>query len=187
MSELNREIGERIKGVRGLSELSCEEFAKRVGTTPELLVQYEEGEAEIPVSFLHDVSHRFDISMTELLSGESAKLSVYSVVRKGKGLGISRRQAYDYQSLAYNFADRLIDPFYITVEPKPKDDEASLVCHVGQEFHYVLEGVVRMTIAKYETTLHEGDSIYFDSTYPHGMEAVGGKPARLLVVITGRE
>ncbi len=187
MSELNREIGERVKGVRLLNELSGEEFAKRVGATPEQLAKYESGTADIPVSFLHDVSHRFEISMTELLTGEGAKLSVYSVVRKGKGVGVNRRQGYDYRSLAYNFAGRLIDPFHITVEPKPEGTPASMATHAGQEFHYVLEGVMRLKIAKYETILHEGDSIYFDSTFPHGMEAVGGKPVHLLVVITGRE
>ena len=187
MFELNREIGERIKGVRLLNELSGDEFATRVGTTPEQLAKYESGDVEIPVSFLHDVSHHCNISMTELLTGESAKLSVYSVVRKNKGIGISRRQAYDYRSLAYNFAGRLIDPFHITVEPRPGSTPAPLVSHAGQEFHYVLDGTVRMKIAKYEVVLQEGDSIYFDSTYPHGMEAMDDKPVHLLVVITGRE
>ena len=187
MSELNREIGERIKGVRMLSELGQEEFAKMVGTTAEQLAKYENGNADIPVSFLHDVSQRFEVSMTELLTGESAKLSVYSVVRKGKGVGVSRRQGYDYRSLAYNFAGRAIDPFHITVEPKPEGTTASMATHAGQEFHYVLDGVMRLKIAKYETILHAGDSIYFDSTYPHGMEAVGDKSVHLLVVITGRE
>lgn len=187
MSELNHEIGERIKGVRLLSELSPAEFAQKLGSTPEQLAKYEGGGVEIPVSFLHDVARHFEVSMTELLTGESAKLSVYSVVRKGKGVGISRRQAYDYRSLAYNFAGRLIDPFYITVEPRPDGTGVSLVSHAGHEFHYVLDGTVRLKIAKYETVLQVGDAIYFDSTYPHGMEAVGEAPAHMLVVITGRE
>ncbi|MCL1886283.1 MAG: XRE family transcriptional regulator [Dehalococcoidia bacterium] len=187
MSEINCEIGERIKGIRTLNKLSLEEFAKQLSITPEQLTQYENGNVEISVSFLHDVSRQFDISMTELLSGESAKLSVYSVVRKGKGVGVSRRKEYDYQSLAYNFADRTIDPYYITIEPKPDDNTASLVWHAGQEFHYVLDGTVRVKIDKHETILHEGDSVYFDSTYPHSIEALGDKTAHLVVTITGKE
>jgi len=187
MSELNREIGERIKGIRDLRELSGEDFAQQLGISTEQLARYEEGSVEIPVSLLHDVARNYDISMTELLSGESAKLSVYSVVRKGKGLGVSRRQAYDYQSLGYNFAERLMDPFHITVVPRAEDGPVAMFSHGGQEFHYVLEGTLRIKVAKYETILHEGDSIYFDSTYPHGMETVGDKPAHLLVVITGKE
>lgn len=187
MSELNYEIGERIKGLRLLNELALEEFAQRVGTTSEQLSRYEDGSSEIPVSFLHDVSRHFDISMTELLSGESAKLSIYSVVRKGKGLGISRRKEYDYRSLAYNFSDRTIDPFHITIEPRPDNNPVAMFSHSGQEFHYVVDGTVRVRIAKYETTLQEGDSIYFNSTHPHSIEAMEGQTAHLIVVITGRE
>ncbi len=187
MSDLNREIGERIGGVRDLSGLSREEFADKLDISPELLARYEGGSSEIPVSILHDISAHFDVGMTELLTGESARLSVYSVVRSGKGVGIERRKDYDYKSLAYNFAGRKIDPYLITVEPKPETEPVHMTSHSGHEFLYVLSGSVKVNVAKYESVLGEGDSIYYDSTYPHGMQAVGGKPAKLLVTITGRD
>lgn len=187
MSELNREIGERIRGIRELSNLQPEEFAASVHIAPHMLAQYETGEADIPVSVLHDIAAAYNISMTELLTGEKARMSVYSVVRKGKGVGIERRKAYDYKSLAYNFAGRKIDPYLITVEPKPEGEPVHMTSHSGQEFHYCLSGSVRVVIAKYEAILHEGDSIYFDSTYPHGVQAVGGEAAQMLVTITGKE
>jgi len=31
--------------------------------------------------------------------------------------------------------------------------------------------------------LEEGDSIFFDSNYPHGMAAIGGKSAKFLAII----
>lgn len=187
MSELNREIGSRIQGVREINGYNLEEFARQLDISPKLLEQYEKGEVDIPVSALHDISGKFDVSMTELLTGEAAKLSIYSVVRKGKGVGIERREAYDYKALAYNFADRKIDPYLITVEPKGEDEPIHMTSHSGHEFHYCLEGQVKTVVAKYEVVLGEGDSIYFDSTYPHGLVAMGDKPAKLLVTITGKE
>lgn len=187
MSELNREIASRIRGVRELSDLDTMAFAELVHIDPALLARYESGEADIPVSALHAVAEACDISMTELLTGEKAKLSVYSVVRKGRGVGVERRKAYDYKSLAYNFSGRKIDPYLITVQPKPEDDPVHMTAHSGHEFHYCLSGTVRLVIAKYDVLLQEGDSVYFDSTYPHGVQAVGGVPAQMLVVITGKE
>lgn len=183
MSDVNREIGERIKGIRELCDLSITELAGKVKTTPELLAQYESGAVDIPVSILHDISTELNIGMTELLTGENAKLSVYSVVRKDKGVGVDRRAAYDYKALAYNFANRKIEPFLITIEPKPDDEPFSLNLHGGHEFHYCLEGSFKIKIDKHEIIINEGDAIYFDSTYPHGMKSLDGKPAKELVII----
>ncbi|KAI4452966.1 acyl-coenzyme a synthetase [Holotrichia oblita] len=135
MSELNREIGTRIKGIRELSDLSVEELASKINMPPERLSEYESGNVDIPVSVLHNISSELKISMTELLTGEEAKLSVYSVVRRDKGVGIDRRSAYNYKSLAYNFANRKIDPFLITIPVKPEGEDFSLNVHSGQELH----------------------------------------------------
>ncbi|MDR1664126.1 MAG: XRE family transcriptional regulator [Clostridiales bacterium] len=183
MSAVNQEIGARIKGIRELSDLSISELAKKVNTTAEKLSAYESGETDIPVSILHDISTELNIGMTELLTGEEAKLSTFSVVRRDKGVGVDRRVAYDYKALAYNFSQRKMDPYLITIEPKPDDAPFSLNTHGGQEFHYCLEGSFGIQIEKHEIIIEAGDAIYFNSACPHGMKALNGKPARELVII----
>jgi transcriptional regulator with XRE-family HTH domain len=183
MSTVNREIGERMRGIRELSELSAAELAQKINTTPERLAAYERGEADIPVSILHDISAELHISMTELLTGDTAKLSTYSVVRKDTGVGVERRSAYDYKALAYTFSQRKMDPFLITIEPKPDNEPLSTNTHGGQEFHYCLEGSFMLRIDNHELVINEGDAVYFDSKYPHGMRALDGKCAKELVII----
>ncbi len=183
MSQVNIEIGQRIRGIRELCELDIPILAHKLGLSADILEDYESGSRDIPVSVLHEISVLLNISMTELLTGESAKLHIYSLVRAGKGVGVDRRAAYDYKSLAYNFADRRLDPFLITIEPKPEGEEYSLNSHSGHEFHFCLEGSFKIKIDKYEMTLYEGDALYFDSSYPHGMLALGGAPAKELVII----
>jgi transcriptional regulator with XRE-family HTH domain len=180
---INREIGERIKGIRELSDLTVVELSKKINASPELLETYENGRADIPVSILHDISAELGISMTELMTGEEARLTTYSVVRKDAGVGIDRRKAYNYSSLAYNFAGREMDPYLITIDPKPESEPLSMNTHHGQEFHYCIEGAFTIMIDRHEITINEGDAIYFDSKYPHGMRALNGKPARELVII----
>ena len=181
--EINRDIGARIRGIRELNDLTVEELAGRLGAAPEQLARYEAGGTDIPVSILHDISTELRIGMTELLTGDSAKLSVYSLVRRGKGVGVDRRKAYDYQALAYHFAERKMDPFLITIAPKPDGEPISLNTHGGQEFHYCLEGSFLLKIGRHETIVREGDAVYFDSRHPHGMKALEGRPAKELVII----
>jgi quercetin dioxygenase-like cupin family protein len=64
----------------------------------------------------------------------------------------------------------------------PSNPPAPPVSHVGQEFNYVIEGSVKVTVNKKEHILAAGDSIYFDATLPHGQCAVGS-PARFITII----
>ena len=182
---INKEIGERIRGIREIDELNINELAEKVNIEPELLEKYENGEVDIPVSVLQSISIALGIDMTQLMTGKSAKLSVYSIIRKDKGIGVDRRSAYDYKALAYNFTNRKMEPFLITIEPSADDEEISLNKHPGQEFHYCIEGSFKLVIGKHEVVINEGDAIYFDSTNYHGMKAIGDKPAKEIVIING--
>jgi quercetin dioxygenase-like cupin family protein len=58
-----------------------------------------------------------------------------------------------------------------------------LNAHPGQEFEYLLEGSLRVVVDRHEVVLAAGDSIYFDSGHPHGIQALGGAPAKFVAVI----
>ena len=184
MNEYNREIGQRIAGLRELFDLSPADFAKAIRITQAELAAFEAGERDIPVSVMHDISLAYGVSTTELMTGEAARLHQYCVVRRGKGVAVDRREAYGYRSLAYNFAARRMEPMYITIPPAGEGDAYSLNTHSGQEFHYCLEGAFSIRVGDHEIKLGEGDSIYFDSSCPHGMKALGGAPAKSLAIIT---
>ena len=182
MNEINREIGERLQGLRELSGADAAQFSWSAGITEEELAAYEAGLRDIPVSVLHNLSQAYGVSTTELMTGEAAKLRQYCVVRREKGVAVERRVTYDYRALGYNFEGREMDPYLIAIPPE--EGEFHLNTHSGQEFHYCLEGSFIIQIGDHRITLGEGDSIYFDSAYPHGMQALGGKPAKSLVIIT---
>ncbi len=65
----------------------------------------------------------------------------------------------------------------------PRKGSPSSYSHPGQEFEYVLEGSLKITINKNEVVLNEGDSIFFDSSYDHYMEALNDMPVKLLAVV----
>ena len=115
--------------------------------------------------------------------GEEPKMSSYFLTRAGKGVSIERTKAYKYQALASGFMNRSVDPFIVTVEPKPDDEPIHYNNHAGQEFSLVLEGRMMVNIDGKELILNEGDSLYFNSKLPHGMKALDGKTVRFLAII----
>jgi mannose-6-phosphate isomerase-like protein (cupin superfamily) len=183
MNEQIRQIADRIRGLRDIAELSLETCAQDLGIPVETYRRYESGETDIPASFLYQVAGKFHVELSSLLTGEEPRLRVYSVTRAGRGVQVDRRRDYNYQSLAFNFIDKKMEPFLITVHPRGEAEPVPMNVHPGQEFNYVLSGTLMVVVEGHEILLSEGDSIYFDARHGHGMKAVGSSPARFLAVI----
>lgn len=183
MDDAIKQIGERIKGLRDVLELTLEEVAATAEITTETLTRIEEGLQDISVSTLQKISRKYGISLEELMFGQESKMSSYFLTRANCGVSIERTSAYKYQSLASGFRARAMEPFIVTVEPADTDKPLALNAHPGQEFNLVLEGEMELTIAGKAQILHEGDSLYFNSELPHGMRALNGKTVKFLSVI----
>jgi len=183
MSEEMLQVAKRLKEIREVCGYSVDDAAKRLGIDREKYIGYEESGDDIPISVLFEITNFYGVDMTEVLTGKSAKLSTYSVVKKGHGKGVERYPGYSFEGLAYKFKHRIMEPLMVTVEPDGVGGKMSLISHRGQEFNYVVEGTVAVIIGDEEITLEAGDCIYFDPNLPHGQKAVGGKRAKFLTVI----
>lgn len=123
------------------------------------------------------------MDISDLLTGESPKLHGYVLTRRGQGLKFNRRQQYEYHHLAYNFRDKLAEPFIVTVREDAPGTQKQAHSHEGQEFDYVLEGTLKIVLGGNELYLQPGDSLYYDSSLPHVMYAVEGDCRFIAVVI----
>lgn len=178
-----RQIGERIKGLRDAINLSPGEMAHRLEVDTDDYLQFEAGEKDIPVSFLQRIEREFNVDLGTLMFGTEPRMNSYFITRKDKGVSVERVSAYKYQSLTSGFTNNVAEIFVVTVEPKPLDIDFYQNIHAGQEFNMVLEGSMMLHINGKNLVLEEGDSIYFDSSLPHGMKALNDKPVKFLAVI----
>ena len=181
MNEQIKQIAERLKGLRDALDLSSEAVAAVCGITVEEYSAYESGGKDIPIGILHCISQQYKVELTSLLFGEDPRMRTFFLTRKGQGVAMERTKAYKYQSLAAGFIGRKAEPFIVTVEPNENPIHQN--SHSGQEFNLILEGRMILSLNGKELTLNEGDSIYFDSSLPHGMKALDGKTVRFLAVI----
>lgn len=181
MKEKIEEIGSRVHELRELSGVTAEEMAEYLNVPVETYRGYEEGSLDIPASNLFKIGQRFSVSVNLLLTGEEPRMHIFTVTRRGEGVEVERRMEYKYQSMGGKFIHKKAEPFLVTFEPGKA--MPSVNSHPGQEFDYVLEGSLRLRIHNSEIILNEGDSIFFDSSYGHAMEAMNQKPAKMLVVV----
>lgn len=183
MNEQIKEIARRLYGLRDALDLTTAELAEICNVSESEYIEYESGNSDIPVGVLQNVAKHCNTELTSLLFGEGPTVSGYFLTRAGQGTAMERTKAYKYQALAYGFAHRVADPFIVTVEPEETDSPMHLNTHNGQEFNYVIEGTLLLSINGKELILNVGDSIYFDSGKKHGMKAMNGKPVKFLAVI----
>lgn len=182
MTERIQQIAERIREVRENSGLTPQAVADELQVPLSVYNQYETAQSDIPISVLYEMARIFKVDLTDLLTGSSPKLHSFCLVKEGEGIEIERYKGYKFQSLAYNFVNKKIEPLMVLIEPE-ENKQMSLVTHSGQEFNYCLEGVIKVILGGQEIQLNPGDSLYFDPAIPHGQVAANGRPAKFLTVI----
>lgn len=180
------QIASRIRELRESSGVSAREAAEGLGIGLPEYQNYESGILDAPISVLYGIAGMFKVDMTDLMTGKSPNLQRYCVVRSGQGPEIERYPGYRFQSLAFDFQNRLFEPLMVTLDPA-KNHSISLVRHGGHEFNLVLSGRVRVVLGGKTVDLSRGDSVYFDPEIPHGQLALDEAPASFLTIIAREE
>jgi len=183
MTEETKDIISRVKVLREIAEISREELCRELGFNGDEYRQWEEGKIDFPIGALVEIASYFKIDLTEIINGRPSRLTTYCITRADKAPEVSRRPMYGYWNLAYKFHNKRGEPFLVEAHPDTENKPLSLNTHPGHEFDYVLEGRLLVSVAGHEEELGPGDSIYYDSSEPHGMKALGGSSARFLAVI----
>ena len=180
-----KEIAFRIKEMREISGISVEDMAIKTEVTPQEYAKYEAGKLDFPFSFIHKCSQVFGIGITDLLEGESAHLSSYTVTRKGMGQATAKESGIEIQNLAPFFDKKIAEPYWVrySYDESLQDKPIHLTKHSGQEFDLVLSGKLKVQIGEHIELLNEGDSIYYNSSTPHGMIAVDGRDCLFAAIV----
>ena len=182
VSDQVRQIAQRVKELREISDLTVAEVASKVELSPEEYEAYESGRVDMSISLLIKLSELYGVDTTTLLTGQAPRLSVCALTRRNMGTTVKRAKHYIYKNLAYNFNHRKIEPLLVPVEPGTNADMETN-SHEGHEFDYVLQGALRLKVGDQDMILNEGDSAYYDSIHPHAMQAYGDKTCVFLAMV----
>ena len=179
------DVAQRIREMRQISGYTAEQMAEKTELSIDIYNQYEAGNVDLPFSFMHKCAQVFGLELTELLEGHSAKLSGYAVTRKGKGMVTASEDGITIQDMAALFRKKLATPYYVTYEysEELQNKPIHTATHDGQEFDLVLKGAMRIKVGEHEEVLREGDSIFYQSSTPHGMIAIDGEDCVFLSMI----
>ncbi len=179
------EVAGRIREMREIFGFTIKEMAEKTEVSVSQYLQYENGQLDFPFTFIHKCSMAFGIGITDLLEGKSAHLSSYTVTRKGEGQETAKEEGISIKNLAPMFRKKIAEPYWVRYEydEELQNKPIHLTKHSGQEFDFVMSGRLKIQIGDNVEYLSEGDSIYYNSSTPHGMIAVDGKECLFVAVI----
>lgn len=186
----NKIIGEKIKGLREMKNISLEDMAERSGLSAEQIERIEGNEDFPSLAPLIKIARVLGVRLGTFLDDQQELGPV--ICRKecytcSDGIGftnnaVTKHKYMSYHALSSDKSGRHMEPFMIDVQPAHNADFI-FSTHEGEEFIYVIEGTIEINYGKNVYTLSEGDSIYYDSIVAHHVHASKGKPARILGVI----
>ncbi len=180
-----REMAARIRELREITRYTPEEMAAKTDVTVEEYLACENGQSDLNFAFIYRCSLAFGVNVTDIIDGVSPKLKSYTVTRGGLGQRIEQAHGMTYYNLAYAFQNRIAEPLYVRSEynEEAQHKDIELTTHAGQEIDIVITGSLMVQVGSHREILHAGDTIYYDSSAPHGMIAVGGQDCEFYAIV----
>lgn len=171
-------IGKKIKKVRTDKKMSLDQIANETGCAMDYLKEIEAGKVIPPVGTLLQIAKALQIDSGMFLRDQQDKL------KDRVKAYTSRTDNYAYTTLTPGAENKHLKAFRVTIEPR-QDHVGVGYCHEGEEFVYVLEGAIEVTVGDHVNNLKAGDSLHFNSGIRHQLRNVGDERAELIVVIYG--
>ena len=182
---LIREVAARIRELREISGYTPEEMATLTDVTLDQYIRFEAGAEDMPFTFIHKCALTFNVGITDIMEGRSAKLSSYTVTRKGGGQITAQETGIMIKNMAPMFRKKIAEPYWVrySYDENQQNQPIHLTTHSGQEFDIIMSGSLKIQIGDNVEILHEGDCIYYDSKNPHGMIATNGADCKFLAIL----
>jgi transcriptional regulator with XRE-family HTH domain len=180
-------IGKTIRELRKKAGFVLQDLSNRTGLSKPLLSQIEKEIVSPPIATLLKISNALNVNIGFFFQDSSPEEKVV-LVRKDESKVIDSRyfgreeSGYYYEALAYKKSKKYMEPFLVEFKRK-KVEKLSYFSHEGEEFIYLLEGILEFRTEDEHYVLYPGDSLYFESSIPHAYRALERRNARALTVV----
>ncbi|MBQ9535623.1 MAG: helix-turn-helix transcriptional regulator [Clostridia bacterium] len=166
---LSKMIGQKVKAIRQQKGLTLKELGDRTGLSTGFLSQFERGISTIAVDSLLDIAAAMDCDIYEILENVAPslpedKLILRSYQRRNTQLSDEHQIHTDLSAFP---ADKQMMFRQITLPPYPETAAPASYKHQGEEFIYVLEGILTLFINQKHFELYPGDTAHFSSEATH--------------------
>lgn len=182
-------VGQRIRDQRVAKSMTLQQLADMTGLSKPLLSKIENGKVASPISTLSQIANALNLKLSDLMAdGEPVEEPPKYVLMRNdddRGEKIPYLGVFS-KTLADEIPNKLMNPTILSTlqtDLSFREKQIVLFSHPGQEYLHVLEGEMDYVYGNERFRMKAGDSLYMESSVPHGGVMVGKKPLKVLVVI----
>ena len=177
-------LGTRVRELRKAKGWTLEQAASKAGLARSTLSKIENGQMSPTYEALKKLAEGLAISVPQLFTPPSAAQlnGRLAVTKAGEGQAHATA-TYEHELLAGALRSKQMLPYRATIRARSMEEFDGWVRHDGEEFLFVLTGVVRLYTEFYEPVdLRRGDSAYYDASMGHNVISLSQEDATILWV-----
>lgn len=178
------DLGARVRELRRARDWTLEQAASRAGLARSTLSKIENGQMSPTYDAVKKLATGLGITVPQLFTpAPTAQVNGRRVItRAGEGTA-HLTTTYEHELLAEGLTQKRMLPYRARIRARDIGDFDGWVRHEGEEFLYVLTGIIRLYTEFYEPVdMRRGDSAYYDATMGHNVVSVSAEDATILWV-----
>ncbi|MEO0486392.1 MAG: XRE family transcriptional regulator [Pseudomonadota bacterium] len=178
------DLGQRVRDLRKARSWTLEQAAQQAGLARSTLSKIENGQMSPTYEALKKLAVGLDISVPQLFTAPSREQVNGRMVVTAANEGTPHPTAtYEHEILAGALTKKMMLPYRARVRARSIEEFEGWVRHDGEEFLYVLTGVIQLYTEFYEPVeMRRGDSAYYDATMGHNVVSISQEDATILWV-----
>lgn len=180
-------VGPRIRALRLRKKMGLVELGRHTGLSPAMLSKIERSQLFPTLPTLLRIALVFSVGLDYFFAGSRERPTI-GVVRRNDRLRFpekpgGRDHTYEFESLDYSAVERRLNAYFVEFLPVVSE-QWRLHQHPGGEFIYMLSGTLCVRVDDEDHILGARDSMYFDSSTPHGYRRGGKRTCTAIVVVS---
>jgi len=176
-------LGRRLRRIRQEKGLTLKQIEARVGVSATHISEVERGNTSPTIGALEKIAEALGVVPSCLIDIQPS--------REPRVLHSADRRQLTMSGAAVlidPLTDRLVDSelsiFIATIQPNGQIDTAD--GHPGEEFCYVLEGILEVVVNDASYILRRGDTLHFRALRPHRIRNLASTRSRALCAVRPR-
>ena len=178
------DLGARVRMLRKDRGWTLEQAAQAAGLARSTLSKIENGQMSPTYDALKKLAEGLAISVPQLFTPPSEPLVTGRMALTRTGEGEAHPTAtYEHRLLGGSLTRKKMLPYQARIRARDMAEFDGWVRHDGEEFLYVLTGVIRLYTEFYAPVdMRRGDSAYYDASMGHNVVSVSPEDATILWV-----